>query len=171
MYKLVKTSKKQELLEFYIMFYFWNFALCFIVSKNACGVFNRRTNSLLTELGTTKRKWTRFFPESNLQIFKSWIIDFDYKFSHESAHGPFLNRVVENLSRRGTTTLTQSSTYKTNKASLANDGNKTTTEIYCAHTAPNHTKAWFQVDLGKPYSINSVKIYYRKEGRHHYTHE
>lgn len=113
-----------------------------------------------------------FFPESNLQIFKSWIIDFDYKFSHESAYGPFLNRVVENLSRRDTTTLTQSSTYNPNNtASLAKDGDIRTKEHYCAHTAPGSAKAWFQVDLGKPYSINSVKIYYRKEGRHHYTHE
>nr|XP_022308467.1 receptor-type tyrosine-protein phosphatase T-like [Crassostrea virginica] len=70
----------------------------------------------------------------------------------------------ENLSRRGTTILTQSSTYLTNNAFLANDGNKTTKEKNCAHTAPNHTKAWFQVDLGKPYNIESVTIYYRREG-------
>ena len=91
---------------------------------------------------------------------------------HESAYGPFLNRVVENLSRRGTTILTQSSTYSPNNtASLANDGNKTTTEKYCAHTATGHDKAWFQVDLGKPYNIDRVTIYYRREGRHNFTRE
>ncbi|XP_078330625.1 receptor-type tyrosine-protein phosphatase epsilon-like [Crassostrea virginica] len=70
----------------------------------------------------------------------------------------------ENLSKRSTTMLAQSSTYRTNIASLANDGNYETTEDFCAHTAPDHDKAWFQVDLGKHYSITSVKIYYRREG-------
>lgn len=88
---------------------------------------------------------------------------------HESAHDPFLNLVVENLSKRSTTMLAQSSTYRTNIASLANDGNYETTEDFCAHTAPDHDKAWFQVDLGKHYSITSVKIYYRREGMYQYT--
>ncbi|XP_062613537.1 receptor-type tyrosine-protein phosphatase T-like, partial [Saccostrea cucullata] len=70
----------------------------------------------------------------------------------------------ENLSRRSTTTLSQSSTY--HNASRANDGDRSTTENYCAHTASiNTNRAWFQVDLGKPYSIKSVNIYYRKEGQ------
>ncbi|XP_062610487.1 uncharacterized protein LOC134272254 [Saccostrea cucullata] len=69
----------------------------------------------------------------------------------------------ENLSRRSTTTLSQSSTY--HDASRANDGDRNITEKYCAHTAPIYTnRAWFQVDLGKPYSIKSVNIYYRREG-------
>ena len=82
----------------------------------------------------------------------------------ESAYDPSFYLILENLSRRGTTILTQSSTYLTNNASLANDGIIKTKEKYCAHTAPGHDKAWFQVDLGKPYNIESVTIYYRKEG-------
>ncbi|XP_061180785.1 uncharacterized protein LOC133189429 [Saccostrea echinata] len=72
----------------------------------------------------------------------------------------------DNLSRKNTTQLSQSSTYNDRDASLANDGVLRTTEKYCAHTAPWNTNspAWFQVDLGRPYSIKSVKIYYRKEG-------
>lgn len=69
----------------------------------------------------------------------------------------------ENLSRRPTTKLTQSSTYGSLNADLANDGILNTIEKYCAHTAISHTKAWLQVDLGKMFSINNVKIYYRNE--------
>ncbi|XP_062607703.1 protein draper-like isoform X2 [Saccostrea cucullata] len=74
--------------------------------------------------------------------------------------------VTENLCRGKTTTLAQSSTYADNIASRANDGNRRTTEQYCAHTDPSITdaRAWFQVDLGKPFSIKSVTIYYRREG-------
>uniref|UniRef100_A0A8W8NW47 F5/8 type C domain-containing protein n=1 Tax=Magallana gigas TaxID=29159 RepID=A0A8W8NW47_MAGGI len=70
----------------------------------------------------------------------------------------------ENLSRRPTTVLTQSSTYHAQTASIANDGDVQTNEQHCAHTAHNHPKAWLQVDFGHSYSINNVKIYYRKEG-------
>jgi hypothetical protein len=49
-------------------------------------------------------------------------------------------------------------------ASSGNDNDLRTSYGYCAHTAPGHPKAWFQVDLGKEFSIKSVKIYYRKEG-------
>lgn len=70
----------------------------------------------------------------------------------------------ENLGRRPTTVLTQSSTFRTMTASLANDGNVHTDELRCAHTAPNNTKAWLQVDFGQSYSINNVKIYYRRDG-------
>uniref|UniRef100_A0A8W8P080 Fucolectin tachylectin-4 pentraxin-1 domain-containing protein n=1 Tax=Magallana gigas TaxID=29159 RepID=A0A8W8P080_MAGGI len=69
----------------------------------------------------------------------------------------------ENLSRRPTTVLTQSSTYHAQTASIANDGDVQTNEQHCAHTAHNHPKAWLQVDFGQSYSINNVKIYYRKE--------
>lgn len=70
----------------------------------------------------------------------------------------------ENLSRRPTTVLTQSSTYNAQTASIANDGDIQTDEHYCAHTAHNHTKAWLQVDFGQPYIINNVIIHYRREG-------
>ncbi|XP_065941969.1 uncharacterized protein [Magallana gigas] len=70
----------------------------------------------------------------------------------------------ENLSRRPTTVLTQSSTYRFNIASIANDGDVQTTEPKCAITALNPPKAWLQVDFGQPYRINNVKIYPRREG-------
>jgi hypothetical protein len=34
----------------------------------------------------------------------------------------------------------------------------------CAQTAPGYNIAWFQVDLGKMYSLKSVRIYIRREG-------
>nr|XP_034319365.1 uncharacterized protein LOC109617109 isoform X2 [Crassostrea gigas] len=78
--------------------------------------------------------------------------------------GIFSVDAFENLSRRNTTVLTQSSTYRFNIASIANDGDVQTTEPKCAITALNHTKAWLQVDFGQPYIINNVKIYHRREG-------
>ncbi|XP_065945112.1 uncharacterized protein [Magallana gigas] len=69
----------------------------------------------------------------------------------------------ENLCRRPTTVLSQSSTYKINNASLANDGNLQTDYIYCAQTNTNETEAWLQVDFGHFYSINNVKIRSRNE--------
>lgn len=70
----------------------------------------------------------------------------------------------ENLCRRPTTVLSQSSTYKINNASLANDGNLQTDYINCAQTNTNETEAWLQVDFGHFYSINNVKIRSRNEG-------
>nr|XP_022312314.1 receptor-type tyrosine-protein phosphatase mu-like [Crassostrea virginica] len=70
----------------------------------------------------------------------------------------------ENLSRKSGTILSQSTTYQYHWASRANDGNTLTDEKNCAHTAPRETIAWFQVYLGKQYSIKSVKIFYRREG-------
>ncbi|XP_065922192.1 uncharacterized protein [Magallana gigas] len=70
----------------------------------------------------------------------------------------------ENLSRRPTTVLTQSSTYNAQTASIANDGDVQTDELHCSHTAHNHTKAWLQVDFGQPFMINNVIIHYRREG-------
>ena len=60
--------------------------------------------------------------------------------------------------------LTQSSTYNRNHATLANDGVLRTTEAFCAHTEAGHDMAWFQVDFGNRYNIDSVKIYFRNEG-------
>lgn len=71
---------------------------------------------------------------------------------------------TENLSRRPLTTVSQSSTLKDRRARLINDGDYSTSYGYCAHTGYNYYKAWVQVDLGQPYTINSVKIYYRIEG-------
>ena len=68
----------------------------------------------------------------------------------------------ENLSRRRTTRLTQSSTHDGRKASEGNDGVTDTNYVNCAHTAFYNKKAWFQVDLSKSFSIQKVKIYFRK---------
>ncbi|XP_078329699.1 uncharacterized protein LOC144624167 isoform X3 [Crassostrea virginica] len=73
-------------------------------------------------------------------------------------------RSYENLARKNSTVLTQSTTYQYNNATLANNGDLRTTEQYCAHTAPGYDKAWFQVDFGSPFNILSVKIYFRREG-------
>ncbi|XP_056003186.1 receptor-type tyrosine-protein phosphatase kappa-like isoform X1 [Ostrea edulis] len=70
----------------------------------------------------------------------------------------------DNLSRRRTTTLSQSSTHGDQYASYANDTDLRTNYGRCAHTAAGQLIAWFQVDLGKEYSIKSVKIYYRRDG-------
>lgn len=72
----------------------------------------------------------------------------------------------ENLSRKPTTVLTQSSTYIGHKASIANDGDVQTFEPHCTHTAPNHAKAWLQVNFGESYNIHNVKIFYRKDGKY-----
>lgn len=77
--------------------------------------------------------------------------------------------ILDNLSRKPSTIVTQSSTYGNHSATLAKDGIKHTTEKYCSHTGLNRTKAWLQVDLGKKYSISYVKIFYRNEGMFSYT--
>lgn len=71
---------------------------------------------------------------------------------------------TENLSRRPSTTVSQSSTLRDRRARLINDGDFSTLFWKCAHTGYNYSKAWVQVDLGESYAINSVKIYYRMEG-------
>lgn len=73
----------------------------------------------------------------------------------------------ENLSRRPTTVLNQSSIYNINNASLASDGDVQTDERHCAHTEANYGMAWLQVDLGQSYRINNVNIYHRKEDGMH----
>lgn len=71
----------------------------------------------------------------------------------------------ENLARRSTTIITQSSTYQSHNASRTNDGITFTKEDNCAHTdTNNNSKAWLQVDLGKEFSIRNVVIFYRDEG-------
>ncbi|XP_065921745.1 uncharacterized protein [Magallana gigas] len=70
----------------------------------------------------------------------------------------------ENICRRNSTTVLQSSTYDNQQETLAIDGDLRTKYRYCAHTDVNQTVAWLQVDLGKPYSISNVTLYYRKDG-------
>lgn len=72
---------------------------------------------------------------------------------------------TENLCRRNSTTVLQSSTFVNHKVALAVDGDLRTTDRYCSHTDVNQTIAWFQVDLGQPYSISNVTLYYRKDGK------
>lgn len=76
------------------------------------------------------------------------------------------SQFTENLSRRSTSIISVSSNFQSSTPNKANDGNLNTTYIYCSHTDINQARAWLQVDLGKSYSINSVKIYYRKDGMH-----
>lgn len=73
--------------------------------------------------------------------------------------------LTENLCGKNSTTVLQSSTYEDRKETLATDGDLRTNYRYCAHTDVNQTVAWFQVDLGKPYSISNVTLYYRKDGK------
>ncbi|XP_056003194.1 receptor-type tyrosine-protein phosphatase alpha-like [Ostrea edulis] len=75
-----------------------------------------------------------------------------------------LGHCYVNLSRKQSTKVSQSSTYNKLHASYAKDGNRTQTDYkICSHTALGHSIAWFQVDLGGEYSLESVKIYYRNE--------
>lgn len=72
--------------------------------------------------------------------------------------------VTENLSRRHSTALSLSSRFQTQNAALANDGDHAMFYSKCSHTDENQTIAWLQVDLGEPYSISNVKMYYRNKG-------
>lgn len=72
--------------------------------------------------------------------------------------------ISENLCKRKTTILGQSSTQHGQGVSFANDGNLDLTYAHCSLTDFNRPRAWFQVDLGIPYSVSNVKIYYRSEG-------
>lgn len=58
---------------------------------------------------------------------------------------PFKSFITD-LCRHPTLSVLQSSTYKSNIASLVIDGDKITSEKYCAHTEVNRTKAWLQID-------------------------
>lgn len=71
---------------------------------------------------------------------------------------------LENLCERQCAVPSQSSTYSNNAASLANDGVIITKEEYCAITDHGLVKAWLQVDLGRQFSLKSIKIYPRREG-------
>ncbi|XP_062613545.1 uncharacterized protein LOC134275285 [Saccostrea cucullata] len=70
----------------------------------------------------------------------------------------------ENLSRRNATSVSQSSDYRNQTAKYGIDGITTQTEYFCAHTAVNQSEAWFQVDLGEPFSLKTIRIVYRDEG-------
>ncbi|MES1922824.1 hypothetical protein MHBO_004350 [Bonamia ostreae] len=73
--------------------------------------------------------------------------------------------LAENLSRKNSTIVSQSSTYLTRYANYSNDGKHGTTENECSHTGIGHKKAWFQVDLKEEYSLKSITITYRDEGK------
>lgn len=76
----------------------------------------------------------------------------------------FLSFCTENLSRRKTTNILQISTYQGHEAALADDWNLDFNEPNCSRTNTNQTQTRLQVDLGKPYSLNNVRIY-RRDGR------
>lgn len=71
---------------------------------------------------------------------------------------------TENLSRRKTTNLLQISTYQGHEAALADDWNLDFNEPNRSRTNTNQTQTRLQVDLGKPYSLNNVRIH-RRDGR------
>lgn len=79
----------------------------------------------------------------------------------------FLLLYTEHLSRRKTTNLIQSLTYKVHGAALhvTTDWNIDFREPNCSRTYINQTQTRLQVDLGKPYSISYVQIY-RPDGRY-----
>lgn len=76
----------------------------------------------------------------------------------------FLTFCTENLSRRKTTNLLQISTYQGDEAALADDWDLDSKERNCSRTNTNQTQTRLQVDLGKPYSLNNVRIH-RRDGR------
>ncbi|XP_062585067.1 uncharacterized protein LOC134246727 [Saccostrea cucullata] len=69
----------------------------------------------------------------------------------------------ENLCRKQGIKVTQSSERPGFSATRAVDGSYSQTYYSCAHTALYQKQAWFQVDLGKHYNLNSVKIFYRND--------
>lgn len=69
----------------------------------------------------------------------------------------------ENLCIRPTTVLTQSSTYQKHDVDFANDRNKRSEARCCARTDDKHPKAWLQVDLGQPFSIKNVQLYFAND--------
>lgn len=71
-----------------------------------------------------------------------------------------MNVFAEKLSRKSSTIVSLSSTFGNRFANFANDGSPTTYHL----TDVNENIVWFEVDLGKPYSINNFKLYYRKKG-------
>ncbi|XP_061179429.1 uncharacterized protein LOC133188057 [Saccostrea echinata] len=69
----------------------------------------------------------------------------------------------ENLCRKPGIYASQSSDRGGFPATNAVDGFYNQKYVFCAHTAPHQSKAWFQVDLGNPYRLNSVNIFYRND--------
>lgn len=67
--------------------------------------------------------------------------------------------LAENLSRKSSTIVSLSSTIGNRFANFASDGSPTTSHL----TDVNKDIVWFEVDLGEPYSINNIKMYYRKK--------
>ncbi|XP_062620583.1 multiple epidermal growth factor-like domains protein 10 [Saccostrea cucullata] len=70
----------------------------------------------------------------------------------------------ENLCRKPGIIASTSSDRGALPATKAVDGNyNQTSYLECSQTAPYKSIAWFQVDLSRPYRVNSVTIYYRNE--------
>lgn len=124
------------------------FALCHLLFKVLPSV-NNKIHLKQTKYQTATSDCTVFF------LFYCLLFLWEIK-----------SQFTENLSRRSTSIISVSSNFQSSTPNKANDGNLNTTSIYCSHTDINQTRAWLQVDLGKSYSINSVKIYYRKDGMH-----
>lgn len=102
------------------------------------------------------------------------LMSVQYSLLHESIMHFFLLQVnmflllyTEHLSRRKTTNLIQSLTYKVHGAALhvTTDWKIDFRETNCSRTYINQTQTRLQVDLGKPYSISYVQIY-RPDGRY-----
>lgn len=72
--------------------------------------------------------------------------------------------ILENFSRRLIIKLIQSFIYGFLNVDLVNDGVLNIIEKYCVYIVISYIKVWLQVDLGKMFSINNVKIFYRNEG-------
>lgn len=68
-----------------------------------------------------------------------------------------------------TTIATSSTTYRGYVASRTIDGNIDQKDTSCSHTDDQSsiTEAWLRIDLGRVYSVKSVKLWYRNNSRYH----
>eukprot|EP00105_Crassostrea_gigas_P041539 XP_019925687.1 PREDICTED: uncharacterized protein LOC105335144 isoform X3 [Crassostrea gigas] len=75
---------------------------------------------------------------------------------HVRAYSPFVNKQ---------TVVNISSTYSDYSVSRAVDGNLDQSVSSCSHTSNfgSIKKAWLRIDLGRVYSVKSVKIWYRDD--------
>lgn len=62
-----------------------------------------------------------------------------------------------------------SSTYRDYVASRTVDGNTNQNHKNCSHTdvRNNITQAWLRIDLGRVYSVKSVKLWNRGDSKYH----
>lgn len=75
--------------------------------------------------------------------------------------------LIDQLVQKGLTIATSSSTYKHFDASRAVDKHISQDISHCSHTDDLcHIKeAWLRIDLREVYSIDSVKFWYRTDGK------